>query len=231
MKRIMIGLPCIDRDSHLLELLYDKLNISLDNAKTYYDIEFIFSPITRESDIKCIDFWESKNADIILMNHYDIKGRHNWDMLVITFNKLLEKARNENFDGLLLIESDIIVNEETIKLLIDNTKEAHLVLAYYNMKWSSSPIILTHGLIPKLENATKYKENKIILGHGVGCVLINKDVFNDKKIKFEFKEIFNIKGQDIGFYQSIYNNRYKVLMLNHEVHHLYNENKIKEYMC
>jgi hypothetical protein len=179
-KRIMIGLPCIDRDSHILNLLYDKLYDSLENAKEYYDIEFILSPITRESDFKCIDFWESKNVDITLMPTYEIKDRHNWDNLVMTFNKILEKARNENFDGLILIESDIIVNKETIKLLIDNIQEAHLVTAYYNMTWSNYPVVVINKLIPKLDNAMKYKENQIILGNGVGCILINKDVLNNK---------------------------------------------------
>jgi len=228
--RIMIGLPCIDRDSHILYLLYDKLYESLENAIKYYDIEFILAPIMRESDLKCINFWKSKNADITLMPSYEIKGRHNWDNLVITFNKILEKARTEKFDRLILIESDIIINKETIKLLIDNIKEAHLIVAYYNIKWCNYPIILTHELIPKLENAKKYKENKIIAGHGVGCVLINKDILNNNKIKFEYKKKFNIEGQDIGFYEKINNNRYKILLLNHEVHHLYNEKKITEYL-
>jgi hypothetical protein len=220
-KKIMIGLPCIDRDSDLLELLYEKLNISINYAIKYYNIEFILAPFMRKTDENCIDFWKSKNADITLMPTYKIYGRHNWDMLVTTFNKILEKARTDNFDGLLLIESDIIINIDTIKLLLDNINKTHLCLAYYEMKWSKYPIILTKSLFPKLKDARDFNKNIEIYGHGVGCLLICKDVINDKKIEFKFDDLFGVMGQDIGFYKSIYDNRYKVLMLNHEVKHLY----------
>jgi hypothetical protein len=224
-KKIMIGLPCIDRDSDILELLYEKLNDGINYANEYYNIEFVFAPFMRESDINCIDFWKSKNANITLMPTYKIDGRHNWDMLVITFNKILEKAKTDNFDGLLLIESDIIINLDTIKLLLDNINKTHLCLAYYEMKWSKYPIILTKSLFPKLKDARDFNKTISIYGHGVGCVLICKDVINDNKIAFKFEKLFGVIGQDIGFYKSIYDNRYKVLMLNHEVKHLYDRNK------
>jgi hypothetical protein len=234
---IMIGLPTIDRDADMVEEVYKAINKSIRYAKKYYpNIEFIFFPIMRETDKKCIDFWEKKNnikKDVYLMKSYEIDGRHNMDKIVETFSKILEKAREKDVDGLFIVESDIVINKDTIKSLIDNQKEAHVTLCPHDIPWRNYPIIGNYSCIYSVGNSDEIYEDKfLIYGQGTGCILIGKDVLRDNNIKFYFETHLTIEnidafGHDIGFYKLLNKHRYKVLLVNKKVNHKYRRHIIE----
>jgi hypothetical protein len=231
-KNIMIGLPTIDRDINILDSIYENMMISILYAKKYYNIEFTLFPICRTTDIKCVDFWNNKmktNADInnvYLVKPYNILKRHNFDQMAKTFNIILNNARDIKTDALIIIESDIIVKEDTIKLLVDNIKKSHVALCYFNIPWCDIPVISEYNLFYKLENADNIKKPTLIYGHGTGCIIINKDILKNKKIKFMNKKIYfkdniDVFGQDVGFFYLLNKYRYKVLLLNQKLEHRY----------
>lgn len=230
-KNILIGLPTIDRDSDMLDTVYESINRSINYCHKYYpDIKFIFFPIMRKSDIKCYDFWKKKNdinKEIYLMDEYKIEGRHNMNKIVETFSKILETARNKKVDALFIVESDIVINEDTIKILIDNQKDAHITLCPHDIPWRNYPIIGIYGFIYKCGNSDEIKKDKfLIYGQGTGCILIGKDVLKDKRVKFYFETFLSIEnidafGHDIGFYKLLNKYRYKVKLINKKVDHRY----------
>jgi len=135
-KKIMIGLPTIDRDSDLLEEVYNNIINSIKYCNKTNNFEFMLFPICRKIDKKCYDFWNNKKeinnsiSDVYLVDSYEIKKRHNFNQMAKTFNIILNNARNNNSDALIIIESDIIIKENTILLLINNIKNSHVALCY-----------------------------------------------------------------------------------------------------
>jgi hypothetical protein len=234
-KTLMIALPTIDRDADMLEEVYESINKSINFCKKYYPtINFMFFPIMRKSDIKCYNFWQNKNdinKEIYLMESYKIDGRHNMNKIVETFSKILETARQKKVDGLFIVESDIVINEDTIKILIDNQKDAHITLCPHDIPWRNYPIIGIYGLIYKCGNSDEIKKNKfLIYGQGTGCILIGKDVLKDNRVNFYFETFLSIEnidafGHDIGFYKLLNKYRYKVKLINKKVDHKYKRKK------
>ena len=218
-KKILIGLPVIDRDSDICDKVYNCIEESKENLKKY-NIEFDYLIVTRETDEKCIKFWKNKGK-LIVIDNYEIKNRHNMDKLSETFNII--RRNSLSYDALLIVESDILLNKNTILRLYEKISKYHIVSSYFETPWSKYPVIAIGGLLPKIGNG-RYYNNKLILGTGTGCVLIRTEVL--KKCNFNKKTFFGITGQDVGFFISAYKNRFTTYLINDEVKHLYNRTKI-----
>lgn len=218
LNKILIGLPMIDRDSHLFNDFYNSISNSINNIK---NIKFDFLVVTRKNDYQVINFWKNKSK-IIKVDNYQIKKRHNMKNLSKKFNIIKNYSKINNYDALIFIESDIIIEKKTIQNLINSLNKSHVSLFPFKTPWINYPLILEDNYYYKFNNSRNINKNEInILGHGTGCMIINKQVINDDKINFNSQKIFNIEGQDIGFFNKIHQNFYKVLMINQELLHAY----------
>ena len=215
-KNIMIGLPTIDRDIDLAPKMYDALILSMKYIRFFYNINFDIFVITRKSDFKSIQFWKEKSK-LVLVKNYKIERRHNFIGLTKTFNKLIKKSKK--YDALFIVESDIIINQQTLKKLYEKLKTNHIVCSYYNIPWCGYPFFVRDGFFPCNDNADVNNSMRI-LGHGTGCILIRTEVF--AHCDFTTKYFFKIQGQDIGFFLSAFKERYSTFLINDKVQHMYN---------
>jgi hypothetical protein len=219
-KKILIGLPSIDRDIKKASKMYKSLINSINNLnkntdKNTYNIDLLV--ITRDSDKKIINFWKDK-ANIITVPHYVIEKRHNFENIIKKFNELINQSKE--YDVLTIIESDVYIKKNTLENLIKNLKKNHITLAYGDVPWLGTPIVIVPSIFyPKIINANNENNFSVVLGSWTGAVAIRTEVFKD--CKFELGAFKDILGQDVGFYQQAFKKRYKVFMIDDVYHDYY----------
>ena len=215
-KKIMIGLPTIDRDSKIKKEFWERLQLSIKNSSEY-DFEIV--PIMRKSDHSMINFWKEKGS-IVILDHYPIIKRHNMEKLSEIFNIIKEKGKN--YDALIIIESDIMVEADTLSKLIDALSFSHVALFPFVTPWAGYPYIIDNDWLYKSLDLEKFNgKGKYIIGHGTGCVIMNKEVLMDDNITFDIMSFGSVTGQDVGFFRNLHTNYYKVYMINEELEHLH----------
>ena len=219
---ILICLPTIDRDINKANEMYSSLKESIDYLKEKKNIKISIVVITRESDIKSILFWKDK-AEVIKVPHYSIEKTHNLKKVSEKFNTFIKLVKKNNYDALCIIESDVYVNYKTLNNLFDSLKNNHISFAYGDLRWAKYPLIVVPTLFkPIIADAREQKKNATVLGGWTGAVAIRSEVFdhcNFNLHKWQSKNLI-IEGQDVGFYNSAFKNRYKVSITD-EVFHDY----------
>ena len=58
--KILIGIPVIDRDCDVAELVYNHIEKSKIYILNYYNIKFDYLIITRKSDKHCTNYWKNQ---------------------------------------------------------------------------------------------------------------------------------------------------------------------------
>jgi hypothetical protein len=219
-KTILVGLPTIDRDADVFKYVSKNLAKSSKYllSKIPTNISLTFVAVCRKADTQIKKLWENVGVKTLIVDNYHIDGRHNFNQMAKTFNILAKKA--EQYDALFILESDILLNEKTMFMLYKKLYTNHVSLAYFDVPWCDYPVTLVPGVIPKLKNADDFTKDMLILGHGTGAIMIRSEVFQD--CKFSHKKIFGIDGQDVGFFMDAFKNKYKIIMINDKVKHLYN---------
>lgn len=222
MKTLAIGILCIDRDYDLLDELFQSI---VESCK-YADVIPIFIVTCRSTDVNCVKFWKSKEliefkCHINIMPEYSITGRHNYEKIAECRNIIINKCIELKND-LLFIDSDIIINTNTIKLLINSHTD--VTGSLYIIPWSGkfSIGIIKRGNfylkhVSDIDDILYYNCNII----GFGCTLIKE------KSLFECV-IGNIRvgrqsyvGEDIGFFIECYEKNISVSYIS-SVTHKYN---------
>ncbi len=213
-KRILLGMYTIDRDVNKAQLVWDSIQSSI----IMQDISFVV--ITRETDIYSIEFWKDK-SQVIMIPHYDIVDRHSFPEMAKQCNLLVKIAIDNGYDALAIVESDVVISETTLSLLISALDKNHVALVYGVIPWADTPIVVVPGLLgPKFENP-RNGANKLIIGSWMGCVMFRVSVFND--VYFDVDSIQSpygvIDGQDVSIYKQLFYHRYKVFLVDQEVKH------------
>ena len=128
--KIIVGIVTIDRDSYLSKKLYNSILRNF-NYKPYIIV------VTRETDIKTINFWKDKSI-LITIPHYNIEKRHNYERISYKRSICMNIAKKNNFDAIWFLDSDIIPNSNTLKLLASTKKD--ICCALYKVKWCEKNI-------------------------------------------------------------------------------------------
>lgn len=218
--KVLIGMACIDRDSDICHIVYEKLLL---NIQKYPNIKFDILIVTRHSDKKIIKYYKNK-AIIIKVENYIITDRHNMNMISKKYNIIRKYTLDNNYDTLFTLESDIIMNDDTFDKHFVGLNISHVTTSYYDIPWAGYPVICYEKyFFPIIDNA-KNHVNKYIIGHGLGACMIRANILND--INFDIDTWNGIIGQDIGFFKQCYMKKYKVYLVNDYVNHLYDKNKI-----
>jgi|Laugrespbdmm15sn_2_1035079.scaffolds.fasta_scaffold03737_4 hypothetical protein len=196
-QKILVAICCIDE--RVLEL---QNCIHCLKTKDMFNKDII--GLFRKKDIKCK---ETLSHSYLEVDDYELSTttRHNLTGLINKRNLALEYARNNNYDKLIFIDSDIEVNNFTLPCLLFGTIFADISCVAYPVRWANMlPVvgfynppsiqIINYGLLP-------FQKCDIA---GTGCTCID---INSKKIpdKFIYGEItgpggYAVFGEDIGFF-------------------------------
>jgi len=215
-RKVLIALPTIDRDFCFVEIFYNHLMKSIPESSNF---EFTILTVMREQDTKMYNFWKDKSIIKKVKNYEILKDRHNLEKVSETFNYIKNYASQENYDNLIIIESDIMLKLDTITKLLKNLSHSDIVVFPFETPWAGFPVVLNQE--QKYINFRDVNEDQYIKGHGTGCIIMNKEVIEDEKINFNVEKHGTIIGQDIGFFKSLHENNYKVFMINDELYHAY----------
>lgn len=215
-KKVLIALPTIDRDFCFVDKFYKSLKNSIPE---FYNYKFDILTVMRNQDIKMYNFWKDKSIVKKVKNYKILKERHNLDKVSETFNYIKYYASQKNYDYLIIIESDIKLKNDTISKLLLNLSHSDVVVFPFETPWAGFPIVLNQE--HKHVNFRDVKGDQYIKGHGTGCIIMNNKVIKDKKINFNIEIYGDIIGQDVGFFNDLHKNNYKVFMVNDELYHAY----------
>ena len=213
LRNILIGIPTIDRDILKANNVYKSLYSSMKESENY---NFDIIIITRESDTKSIEFWKNK-CKVVIVPHYDINSRHNFEKLSDKFNILAEYSKK--YDALVIIESDVYVKNDTITNLLYYLRFNHVTFCYGNIPWNNDePYVIVPGFFKSMVINPRRLNAKNInaIGSWTGCVAIRSEVFTSCRFKVDYYN--DIIGQDVGFYKELFKQRFKVFMLDDVIH-------------
>lgn len=222
--KVLTGVICIDRDNDLAKSLYNSL---IKNSSTSIII------VTRDSDIKTINFWKDK-AIVKIIPHYDIVKRHNMENIIKKRNIILKYAKDNKYDAIWFVDSDIIPLDNTLNMLLKSDKDicvspARLTWtdkACVGIKSDLSPYVKIHYIN---DDDKKYDRLECIIG-GFGCTLIKRSTFDVKIecMRLEDDNIIN-EGEDTGFFINCYNAGKSCEYLTHFIQpHLFDRNTINK---
>lgn len=203
MTELDIGMPLISRDEQFLPHVFNSLTESLANAgmieKTRLHI------VTKESEKQLCEKVKS-HIDIPVIcstvPNYEQTGRHSMSHIAEKRNIIAQTALNDSRSSVLFLDSDILVNTDTITRLLKGSEFYDITLAAYQPTWSTKPIIAT-GTVDDHELISSYQledqdDCAPILAGGTGCTLIRGEAL---KIPFENNLDVHTKtyGDDIGY--------------------------------
>lgn len=127
------------------------------------------------------------------------------DRMIQNRNILRDYMINNNYDYLLCLDSDIVLNKYTLKNLLNHKKEVISAVYFRPLtnkgKTGIVPLILEYDENKKLKLVSiEDKKVKKINMTGLGCILINKEVL--KKISFRYDQGFDDEAfcQDLEKY-------------------------------
>ncbi len=225
--KILIGTPIIDRDHTKIDTLLNSINHLLNNRNMYCKLMLV-TRISDKNVIRKIKSHQKSNIILKIIDHYPIVKHHNMKKIAYKRQLIIDYAKNNNFNYVFFIDSDIVINKNTLKLLLD--ANADVCYCPSVLRWHNLPIIgLKDNKGEYIADATEFKHKKYIdiIGGGMGCTLIKNTTF-DIKFKVLKCEIFHRKenkkytviGEDIGFFDECRKNK-KIMraLLNHKIRH------------
>jgi len=206
--RVLLGSP-VSKNPDVLKNFLDGLqHIKHDNFSL--DCIFIDDNYFQQSS-DYLKFFEQKTQNCTIIKSW-VKipphGTHKWDLEVIrkvaNFKDfIIERAIEGNYDYLFLIDSDLLLNPNTIKHLITCNKDIISEIFWTSCKpgssnkwgnvWSKNEYDLTPGFLNILKNPGIYKVG------GLGaCTLISRHALL-MGVKFKELKNFTFYGEDRHF--------------------------------
>jgi len=190
-QKILIAICCIDERKKELDNCIkhlQKANILQNNIIGLF----------RKKDVLC----KKIITDYLEVDDYELSDneRHNILGIANKRNKALEYARNNNYDKLIFIDSDIEVKWITILYLLFGTMFADISCVAYPIRWANMKPVLGFDNPPSIQSINygflPFQKCSVA---GMGCTCI--DIKSNKiPNKFIHGEILGIKGEDIGFF-------------------------------
>lgn len=221
--RILIAIPCIDRDASYVDAQYATIKHLLKRKNVALLV------LTRETDTKTIHNWttyQTGNDKIMikLFPPYQILERHNMVALAQKRNYALDYAKTHHYDYVFFIDADILVQPSTLDKLHSFLRtNGDVALVPYKVRWLGYPAIgaFVNGTMKVIPVESQESYYRCHLG-GMGCTLIKKTAFD---IPFENKRLETdtdfVYGEDIGFFVNLYHaNKHAYYLSGHPIRHL-----------
>lgn len=133
-------------------------------------------------------------------------------------NEIAKKAVSNRFDYVLMVDSDIILPEDTLTLMTENPTDILLGCYLHGHKDKAHDIELFKYKQGGYEQRYKYTDlphipRVIVKGGGFGCAFVKVDVFRNLEypwFKFQVFSNGDCTGEDIYFCQTAMSKGYKV---------------------
>lgn len=194
MKRLLIGILCIDRDHMHIPKLYHSLPKETD-----------ILVITRKTDKKTIKKFTKYNNSrltILQVHKYAIVGRHNVVEIAKKRTIVMNYAERKGYDNLLFVDSDITLYPSLISDMekLRQIDPRTIVCGIYNIKWlQNQPMILC--IDGTLKSFKDVKVMDRVLVGGFGCCLIPKTAFSIPMeiVSLKLKNS-TLTGEDFGWF-------------------------------
>lgn len=219
--KVLTAVVTIDRDVDMAQQLYDAIR-----ANTLGEILIV----TRENDIETREWWQDK-ATVEVFPNYEIKGRHNIPKIAEKRALAIDYAKNQGYDAIWFIDSDVIPIEGVLKELSATDKD--VCVAQPKVKWAESVVVGIADSEPPFVKMHKIglldlsEKRRPCIVAGMACTLIKSSAFDQKMEYYKMgKDDFIVEGEDIGFFMNCYRNGLKCEYLTRwEPPHLYDRLK------
>lgn len=165
-----------------------------------------------------------RNAQYVIYDWGTSLAYHSWNEYVIKQmsymrNICMDVARANNYDYLFFVDTDLVLNEYTLVYLLNSGKdivyEKHLTQNPDGGVWCSV-YECDDGKYRTQENLERYRDSHgelFKVGGGVGCVLISRNVLDNKNVNYS--DIENLRfgfiwGEDKYFAIRAYVNGFEI---------------------
>jgi hypothetical protein len=189
-KRVLIAIPITDRDASLINECFNAIRIAVEcfHDKARISVDFRILVLVRVTDHEAIRIWstlsehETIPIEMKQVEAYEISSRHNLAAIANKRNLALAKAKENGDDNVLFIDSDILLNRNTICDLLESAQLGYdIVVSAYEVVWLGYPAICIEkdGKLNVIDLSNKdnnfARQVQIV---GMGCCLIGKSCFN-----------------------------------------------------
>lgn len=186
--RILIGAP-VRQDYKTFELYLKSLD-GLNKEGLKVDYFFI---LHNSPELKPL-LKDNQYIEFTSKNEYIKKDTHEWSNenlkdVIIMKNHLLQKARYEEYDYFFLVDSDILMHENTLKHLIE--QKVDIVAEIFWTRWNSEreeePNAWMYDFysFDTLDRIAHWREKDLYEVGGTGaCILISKQVLYNELINY-----------------------------------------------
>jgi len=219
--KVLTSILCIDRDVDLSPQLYKAIR-----SNTSGEILIV----TREKDTKTREYWNDK-AIVKVVPNYEIVKRHNFDKIAEKRALALKYAKDNNYDAIWFVDSDVIPNDGVLKELVATDKD--ICVAQPRVKWVGKAVVGIEDTEPPFVKIHEIglldfsEKRKPCIIAGMACTLIKSSAFDQKMEYFCMeKDGFFVYGEDVGFFMNCHKNGIKCEYLTRwEPPHLYDRLK------
>lgn len=183
MKKILIGAPVRQKEHIFIEYL-DRLR-KLRKPRGYeVQMHFIFNNCDFKHLLKDNETYEYYNTT----DTYNTTGKtHEWkhnnfSNVINMKNRLLEKTIKDKYDYFFLVDSDLLLHKDTLKLLLHYDRK--IIAEVFYTKWNEDDEKAKpnawdfdfYSYKSKMSLYRLYKKGLFKVGYSGACILIHKDV-------------------------------------------------------
>ena len=197
--RVLTAVLCIDRDADLAPKLYEAIRFNTTGPILI---------VTRERDKETRDFWQNK-AILELVPDYEIQKRHNFIKIAEKRSLALKYAKENGFDAVWFVDSDVIPTEGVLKQLCNTNKD--VCVAQPRVRWAGKAVVGIEDSEPPFIKMHEIGlldlsvERRPCIIAGFACTLVKSSAFDQKIEYFKLsKGDFYVEGEDIGFFMNCY---------------------------
>ena len=198
-QKILVAVCCIDE--RVVELRNCVGHLEKTDIVATKDVIGIF----RKKDLLCKKYINNNNNNnnkYLEVDDYDIfQGvRHNLTGIANKRNVALEYARNNYYDKLIFIDSDIEVEWYTLLYLLIGTAIADISCVAYPIRWASMIPVLGFDNPPSIQPVTYGMvpfQTCAVAGMGCTCIDLRSDKIPER---FVNGAMLGVEGEDIGFF-------------------------------
>jgi len=203
--KVLVGTLAIDRDHEQADRVFAGMQ-GLSRVCTWHLLV-----VTREQDAIVAAKWRRQGATVITVPNYEIRKRHNLWKIAEKRNLVREHARSNAYDGLLFVDSDIVMTEGAVADLFCCSQYADIVVAPYIIRWSNEYTVgvIVDGKLTLLDARQLMERARYprILGGGLGCTLIHAKALDVPIVPVQLGSVAGLAGEDIGFFHQVYSTR------------------------